>query len=70
MLLRLGVGWFKGHVLGLDYEPGKSLKEKYSIPEENIGSTSLTKLGRDTTLSIIWTVAGEHVKRAQELVGQ
>jgi hypothetical protein len=47
-------------------EPGKSLRKKYSIPEAGAGGYML----RDTALLTIWTVAGEHINRASELVGQ
>jgi hypothetical protein len=60
----------QGHILAPNFEPGKSLQKKYSIPEEKIGKGPEMKLSPDTTLSTIWTVAGEHVKRASELVGQ
>jgi len=49
-----------------DFEPGKTLMKKYSIPVD----TSLGQgiLPRRVVLSVIWTAARTHLKRAESLL--
>lgn len=52
----------------VQFEPGRSLQKKYSIPGD--GDKRYPAIRKKTTLSIIWGAADKHINRASQLLNQ
>jgi hypothetical protein len=55
----------RNDILLADFEPGSTLRTKYSIPSESSKATRRQFMRRNVVLSTIWGVARQHIKNAE-----